>query len=310
MGPESAIEHAIGAQSRTRQFDRGIAALAGKQHGVVARAQLEDLGIGRGAIRHRVDCGRLQPLDRGVYAVGHRVLSRHGRWMAAVLAAGSDAALSHRAAAALWQIRPSDRPAIDVTVPRKLLPRLGLHPHRAVLPHDEITIKDNIPTTTPARTLLDLAGVLNRHALERALHQAETLHLADHTSLDELLNRHPNARGTKALRHILASQSLGTTVTRSELENDFIAFLAEADLPPRNVNTIIEGEEVDFAWREPRLVVELDGYDTHSTRQAFEDDRARDRKLQAAGWRVVRITWRQLHEDQRTLTRELHALLT
>ena len=142
------------------------------------------------------------------------------------------------------------------------------------------------------------------------MHQAETLHLADHTSLDELLNRHPNARGTKALRHILASQSLGTTVTRSELENDFIAFLAEADLPPRNVNTIIEGEEVDFAWREPRLVVELDGYDTHSTRQAFEDDRARDRKLQAAGWRVVRITWRQLHEDQRTLTRELHALLT
>jgi very-short-patch-repair endonuclease len=230
--------------------------------------------------------------------------------MAAVLAAGPKAVLSHRSAAALWQIRPSDRAHIDLTTPRRLQPRPGLHPHRAVLANDEITTKDNIPTTTPARTLLDLAAVLPSHALERALHQAEIRHRGDQLSLDELLERHAGARGIKALRHILATQRLGATITRSKLEDDFIAFLAETDLPRPNVNTIIEGEEVDFAWSESRLIVELDGYDTHSNRQAFEDDRARDRMLQAAGWRVVRITWRQLHEGRRTLERELRALLT
>jgi hypothetical protein len=230
--------------------------------------------------------------------------------MAAVLAAGPDAVLGYRSAGALWQMRQSDRPAIDVTVPRKLQPRPGLHPHCAVLPDDEITTQHNIPTTTPARTLLDLAAVLPTHALERALHQAEILHLAGDPSLDELLKRHSNARGTRALRHILATQRLGAACTRSDLEDLFIAFLADACLPRPDVNTIIKEEEVDFAWREPRLIVELDGFDTHSTRQAFEADRARDRKLQAAGWRVVRITWRQLHEDQNALAREIHALLT
>lgn len=309
MEGDYAIEQVIDVGSQTRPVDRDIAELAGRQHGVLARRQLEALGLGRGAIEHRVDCGRLQVVHLGVYAVGHRVLSRQGRWIAAVLSAGSGAVLSHRAAAALLEIRPSDRPQIEVTTPRILRRRPGIHPHRAVLPHDEVTTKDGIPTTTAARTLLDLAAVLNRQALERALHQAEILHLADDPSLDELLKRHPNARGTKALRHILATQRLGTAVTRSDLEDAFLAFLAETTLPPLNVNTIIEGEEVDFAWREARLVVELDGYDTHSSRQAFEDDRARDRKLQAAGWRVIRITWRQLHQDQRTLERELHALL-
>jgi hypothetical protein len=178
--------------------------------------------------------------------------------MAAVLAAGPKAVLSHRSAAALWQIRPSDRAHIDLTTPRRFQPRPGLHPHRAVLANDEITTKDNIPTTTPARTLLDLAAVLPPHALERALHQAEIRHRGDQLSLDELLERHAGARGVKALRHILATQRLGATITRSKLE----------------------------------------------------DDRARDRMLQAAGWRVVRITWRQLHEGRRTLERELRALLT
>ena len=272
--------------------------------------QLVELGMGRGAIRHRLNCGRLHPVHSGVYAVGHHVLSKHGRLMAAVLAAGPDAVLSHRSAAAVWRVRQSDRLAIEMTVPRKLQPRPNLHPHRAVLPADEITTRDRIPVTTAARTLLDLAGVLPPHALERALHQAEVLHLADDPSLDELLKRHANARGTRALRHILATQRLGATVTRSDLEDDFIAFLAETNLPPRDVNTTIEGEEVDFAWRGPRVIVELDGYDTHGTRQAFEDDRARDRKLQAAGWRVVRVTWLQLHKDPRTLERQLHAILT
>ena len=141
------------------------------------------------------------------------------------------------------------------------------------------------------------------------MEQAEVLHLADDLSLDELLARHPGARGTKDLRRILAITDLGAAPTRSELEARFIAFLDDAVLPRPNVNTVIEGMEVDFAWPEHRLIAELDGYAFHATRRAFERDRARDRRLQAHGWRVVRITWRQLHVEPQQLARELAALL-
>jgi very-short-patch-repair endonuclease len=142
------------------------------------------------------------------------------------------------------------------------------------------------------------------------MHEAEIRSLSDHVSLDELLRRHSTSRGTTTLRHILATQHLGTDVTRSELEDVFLAFLADAALPRPSVNTVIEGIEVDVAWHTQRLIAELDGFVTHSTRRAFERDRQRDRMLQTAGWRVIRITWRQLHEDRPALGRELRALLT
>lgn len=229
--------------------------------------------------------------------------------MAAVLAAGPGAVLSHRSAAALWGLRPTARARVDVTTGRVLRARPGIHPHRAVLAPDEITLKDGIPTTTLARTLLDLAAVLRPDALERAMEQAEILRLTDVLSLDELLTRHPAARGAKALRRILAVTDLDANITRSELEARFLSFLDAADLPRPNVNTIIEGMEVDFAWPEHRVIVELDGFAFHATRRAFEDDRARDRRLQACGWRVIRITWRQLHDEPQRLAAELAALL-
>ena len=229
--------------------------------------------------------------------------------MAAVLAAGPGAVLSHQSAAALWAVRPTSRHRIDVTTSRKLSRRPGIHPHRAVLPPDEITSENGIPTTTPARTLLDLAAVLRPHALERAIEQAEVLRLADDLSLDELLSRHLGARGAKALRRILAITQLGATITRSELEARFITFLDVAVLPRPTVNTLIEDMEVDFAWPEHRLIAELDGFEFHATRRAFERDRARDRRLQAHGWRVIRITWRQLHDDPERLAAELAVLL-
>lgn len=253
--------------------------------------------------------GRLRPIYRGVYGVGHGVLSREGHWMAAVLATGPEAVLSHRSAAALWGLRPTARARVDVTTGRVLRARPGIHPHRVVLAADEVTTTDGIPTTTVPRTLLDLASVLRPHAVERAIDQAEVLRLADDLSLDELLARHPGARGAKALRGILAITDLGATVTRSELEARFITFLDEAVLPRPNVNTVIEGMEVDFAWPEHRLIAELDGFAFHATRRAFEQDRARDRRLQAHGWRVIRITWRQLHDDPQQLGDELAALL-
>lgn len=304
MDDETELEPVIGAQSRTRRIDEAIAALASRQHGVVARRQLIALGLGRRAIAHRLECGRLHLIHRGVYAVGHPVLSVRGRWMAAVLAAGPGAVLSHRSAAALWAVRWTERADIEVTAPRQVEPRPGLHPHRAVLSADEVTVVDGIPTTTPARTLLDLAAVVSRQALERALDEAEMLRLP---GPHELLDRYPGRRGAATLRTVLLT-SRSPTPTRTELEDRFLTFLDDWGFDRPDVNSIIEGLEVDAVWREARLIVELDGFATHGTRRGFERDRERDRRLTAAGWRVIRLTWRQLEHGE-ALARELRALL-
>lgn len=229
--------------------------------------------------------------------------------MAAVLASGPGAVLSHQSAASLWQFRDTARGRIDLTAPRKLHPRPGLHPHCAVLPPDEVTTAHDIPVTTPPRTLLDLAAVLSRHALARAVNEAEVLRLTDPLSLADLLTRHPRRRGVAALRQILDEGRVGATITRSELENRFLAFLAGNDVPRPEVNVRIDDLEADCVWHDARLVAELDGYASHGTRSAFERDRARDRRLQAAGWRVIRVTWWHLLEEPATLVRELRALL-
>ena len=243
------------------------------------------------------------PCMRGVYAVGHRVVSRHGRWMATVLAAGPGAVLSHRSAAALWGLRATSS-RIEVTAPRKLRPRKGLHPHRAVLPGDERTIHEGIPVTTPARTLLDLAAVVDRQALDRALNEAEILRLESPAAL---VDRYPRKRGIATLRTLLAQSR--STPTRNELEDRFVRFIDHHGLPRPETNTFIEAYEVDAVWREARLIVELDGYATHGTRRAFERDRTRDRRLTTAGWRVIRLTWMQLAEGE-AIAHELYDLLT
>ena len=296
-------------RARGGKIDFLVADLAERQHGVVARQQLLALGLSEGAIEHRLACGRLHPVHRGVYAVGHRVLSQEGRWMAAVLASGAGAVLSHRAAAARWDLRQSARPRVEVTVPQYRRPRRGIESRVACLPADEVTVVRAIQVTTPSRTLLDLATVLPPHALRQAVHEAEVLRLGDALSLADLIARHPRRRGVRALRRIVDEGNLGSTVARSELELRFLAFLADAGLPRPDVNSRIEGMEVDFAWRPAQLVVELDGFAAHGTRAAFERDRERDRRLQAAGWRVVRVTWRHLNEHPRRLGRELEALL-
>jgi very-short-patch-repair endonuclease len=308
------VKPVMGAEPQPRELDEQIAALAGRQHGIVARAQLAALGISRRAIGHRLERGRLHLLHRGVYAVGHRAVSREGRWMAAVLAMGSEAVLSHRSAAALWGIRATGRARIEVTVPGPRHSRPALQVHRAALANDEVTVHRGIPVTTPNRTLLDLAAVLDARQLEKAVNEAEILRLTDAISLDDLLERHRGRRGTKALRKILATRALGKTITRSELEDRFLRFLDDAVLPRPKVNTNVQIDatsiEVDCAWPDRRLVVELDGDATHATAAGFERDRARDRALHADGWRVVWITWRQLHEEPDAVARDLERLLT
>jgi len=313
MDNAPAIRPVIGAELQARGLDAAIAALAQRQHGVVSRGQLAGLGLGRRAIGHRLECGRLHVLHRGVFAVGHRALSREASWIAAVLAVGPGGALSHRSAAALWGMRETARGRVDVTVPRMLRSRSAIQVHLARLAADELTVARGIPVTIPARTLLDLAAVVGPRALERAIDEAEVLRLTSALSLADLVGRHPGRRGVPAIRRILDAGRVGATITRSELEDRLLALLDGAGLPRPDVNARVEiaggWVEADCVWRAGGLVVELDGYASHGTRSAFERDRARDRALQVAGWRVVRVTWRQLHERPDAVASELRMLL-
>jgi very-short-patch-repair endonuclease len=294
-------------------LDEVVAWLADRQHGVVARIQLLAIGLGARAIRYRVEKRWLHPVFRGVYAVGHKRLSKQGRWMAAVLAAGPDAVLSHRSAAGLWAIRYPANSHIDVTVPRRIRPPKGVRVYRRLLADDELTVVDAIPVTAVPRTILDLATVLSPRQVERAIEEAEVQRLYDPLSLSDLVERYPGRRGIGVVKGILAADRIGTTITRSDLEERFLAFLESRSLPSPELNVALEVNgtwiEADCAWRRQRLIVELDSRAVHETPKAFERDRARDRALHAAGWRVVRVTWRQLHRDANRLEADLRMLL-
>lgn len=295
------------AKPQPGSVDRAIGRLAEGQHGVVGKAQLLELGLGTGAIKHRIRLGRLRPVHRGIYTVGHGLLTRDGRWMAAVMACGTDAVLSHRAAASLWGIRGGD--LIEVTAPGARHRRTGIRLHRAVLPTDERTAHRGIPTTTVPRTLLDLSAVVHPDQLRSALRQAEQLRLTDPLWLGDLVERYPRRPGLAAVRALIEDARRGLGVTRSELEDLFQAFILRAGLPRPKTNVLIEGFEVDCAWPEQRLIVELDSRTHHDTTPTFEEDRRRDRILSAAGWRVIRITWRQLVDTPALLEADLRKLL-
>jgi very-short-patch-repair endonuclease len=284
-------------EDRAGRGDRQIAALAAQQHGVVAARQLAAIGLPQRAVSHRTAAGRLHRVHRGVYAVGHPVLTRYGRWMAAVLAAGPGAALSHASAAALWEIRASNAMRTDVSVPRPSgrAKRARLRIHRAgALGSDEVTTHHGIPVTTPARTLLDLASSLPRRALERALDQAEILELFDLRQLTNMSDAHRGERGAGAMAAALGDHHAGTTVTRSALEEAFLALCAAHALERPQTNVRVCGLEVDFLFPAQRLVVEADSWRFHRTRSAFERDRRRDAILARAGYRTLRFTHRQM----------------
>jgi hypothetical protein len=288
-----------------------MATLAERQHGVVSRQDLLKAGVGRHAINHRLSTGRLHLLRRGVYAVGHAVLTADGRRMAAVLAAGPNAVLSHRSAASVWELRRSS--ALDVTVERRRRPRPGLRIHQIPFADDEVTTEQGIPVTTVSRTLFDLAAILPRAQLERAINEAEVRRLTDSLSLADFVQRYPGRSGVTAIKEILAAKDAGTNLTRSELEDRFLSFLQKAGLPKPEVNAhlFVAGRwiECDCVWRDAGVIAELDGRGAHGTDEAFERDRSRDRMLSARGWRLVRITWRQLHDEAAAVAYDLSALL-
>src|SRR4051794_18802250 len=291
--------------------DRELAALAALQHGVVAREQLRGLGLSDTAISQRCRAGRLHRLHLGVYSVGHTVLGVRGRWMAAVLACGSDAALSHASAAALWEIRASDAVYIDVTARRTGRKRPGLRIHRPrTLQADEVTERYGIPTTTPARTILDLGAALQPDRLNRLLDEAERRELTDYPALDALARAHPGHRGAAKLMRALRTHTAGAVLTRSELEASFIALCQVHGLESPQVNERLAGLEVDFVFHSHRLAIETDGWEFHRTRQAFERDRRRDAILTRAGYRTLRFTYRQITNEPRTVAATIAAAMS
>jgi len=298
-----------------RPSDRVIAELAVQQHGVVSLAQLVELGLHVGIVDKRVAAGRLHRVHHGVYAVGHPLLSQRGWLMAAALACGAEAVVSHRSAAALWGLRPDGRPSIDITAPgRRGRTPLGIdaHRHGSLRPQDR-TFVDQVPCTTVARTLLDLAGVLGARELRNAITKAEVLRLFDLVALQEVIGRSRGRRGVARLRRAIAEHDSRDERARGELERRFLALCRRAELgrPEINAPLVIEGVQIeaDFLWRQAGLIVETDGRRFHGTAAAFEQDRRRDRRLQVAGWRVLRCTWRQVVDAPEELARDIRLLL-
>jgi very-short-patch-repair endonuclease len=247
----------------------------------------------------------LYVLHNGVYAVGYHSDVPLTRAMAAVLACGPGAVLSHRSAAALWEIRAWSG-AVEVSA-RSKHSHVGVVAHRArTLTGRETTIHRGIPVTTIARTLIDLADVLDDAALARAVNEAR---IVDRLQLNELARLLAEARGRRGAHRLSSFVDNPTAPTRSELEDAFLAFIERYNLPRPEVNQRVAGYEVDMLWRSGRLIAELDGRRFHDNFHGFERDRDKDADLLAAGYRVIRITWRRLDNDPEREAQRLRALL-
>lgn len=276
--------------------DVDVARIASRQHGVITTAQLLAAGIHSSGITKRLAAGRLHRVHRGVYAVGHQALSNEGRWIAGVLACGRGAVLSHRSAGALWKIWPRGgaRRGVDlgslveVSVPRGggRATRLGLRVHRtSTLAPTDCTAVSGIPVTKPQRTLKDLRRVVSNTDFAAALREAEFL------GLD-------------------IGPSWVPDHTRSELEARFLALCRRHHLPEPRVNARVGGDVVDFLWPDQGLIVETDGWESHRSRSAFEQDRERDARLKVLGNEVLRLTWQQITSTPSEAAQTVHSLLS
>jgi predicted transcriptional regulator of viral defense system len=298
--------------------DAALAALGAAQHAVLQLGQLRDLGLTETAVHKRAGAGRLHRIHRGVYSlVPRELLTREGHWLAAVFACGPKAVLSHRTAAALHGLRQNARALIEVTVPgRSVREHPGIQVHRSTTLTEEDVIKvRNIPCTTVARTLLDLAEVISARGMERVFDQAEIINVFDLLALEEQLARNATRAAGQLVRAVLEEHYPGSTPTESELEERFLAMTRAAGLPDPEVQVwlaLADGGgpiRVDFLWRPQRLAVETDGGRTHGTRQARERDSDRDQRLTLADWRPIRVTWKQINRDAERTGARIRSLL-
>lgn len=289
--------------------DALILEIATKQEGVLARWQLLERGLSPREIQYRLETGRLRAVHRGVYMVGPEI----GPWRrerAAVLACGAESWLGYGTAAAVWELTavPPTRPVAVISRRDLRLTDSGIRVYRASALHDdEVTESEGLPITTPARTLLDLASVAKADEVERALHRAIP-RLVEPDAIEALLRRYPRRQGRRLLRMLLDSGAV-PAVTRSEAERALLRLLRSGDLPLPKTNVILLGYEVDCLWRAEKLVVEVDGRAFHSDARSFEGDRDRDAALVAAGYRVMRVTWKQIQQKPRPLIARIAAAL-
>jgi very-short-patch-repair endonuclease len=293
---------------RRHQRPGVVWALAENQHGVVARAQLLDLGFSSNWIHHRIAKGRLHQVQRGVYAVGRPGLTRYGSWMAAVLSCGPEAALSHVSAAELWELasRPGQR--IEVSVPEhstRRRPGIAVH-RRAAFGGTDLTRRHGIPVTTPTLTLIDLATCLNRDQLEAAINDADRLDLVDPETLRAAVDASVRRPGVAPLRKTLDRRTF--TRTDTWLERRFLPIARRAGLPPPMTQQLVNGFRVDFYWPDLGLVVETDGLRHHRTPAQQARDRIRDQVHTASGLTPLRFTRAQIKFEPRHLERVLAAV--
>jgi very-short-patch-repair endonuclease/predicted transcriptional regulator of viral defense system len=289
-----------------------LARIAARQHGVVGRRQLLAIGISDRGIAGRVSQGRLHRLYLGVYAVGHPRLTQAGRWMAAVVACGHGAVLSHLDAAALWGFFNGIGALIHVTVAsHRRVKGLILHRTRRLDPED-VTVNNGIPVTTVERTFVDLTECLSEDRLLRAMREAEFQRLLDLDALNAAVERAHGRRRLKPLKDAIAKHRPGQII-RGELEHRFAELLRGTSIREPDTNVPVEARGrtyvLDCYWPEHRLAVELDGRDGHAREMAFESDRRKDAALNAIGVRLLRFTWQRVAYDGAELLADLTAAM-
>lgn len=291
--------------TRTRRAETEVAALAERQWGVLTRVQLERLGVSGARLSRWADTGRLHRLHPGVYAIGHRALAVKGRLAAALLYGGPGAVLSHTTAAWWWELRGDEPRLLHVSVPirRRSVPGVVVHGRRS----NRRVVRGGLPVTTVARTLLDLATVVPPAALRRTLAEAEYRGLIAVEAVKEEGGR--GVRGSAALRAAVARHCPELALTRSVLEDRFLALCEDHGLPLPRVNARVCGLTVDALWEREQVVVELDGHAAHATPTAVERDRRRELRLRAAGHLVLRYTWGQVTDQARLVAADLRAAL-
>jgi very-short-patch-repair endonuclease len=301
-------------EDRTRTARRAledrIHTLARSQHGVVTRAQLLAIGLSSAAIGRRLQSGRLRATHRGVYLLDPVPRDRAAE-MAAVLAGGPTALLSHTSALWCWGMRESRGPGpIHVSVPGSGRGRrAGVHFHRvAELATDERAVVAGIPITSPGRTLVDSAGMLGSHEIEQAAALAERQGLIGSHELAALTERYNGRPGVAGLRAILAYEG-SPALTRSEAERRCLELLRSARLPPPRANVLLGPYELDLFWPAEGVAVEVDGWAHHSSRLRFEGDRRKDTWLRARGIEVVRLSWRQITREPMPTAVQIGAIL-
>lgn len=313
MSVEWTVGAAIRTELSTRSLGEAVWALATRQHGVVERSQLLALGVSAGSVKRWLVAGRLRELHRGVYIVGHGSLTQRARWMAAVLACGEGAALSHRSAARLHGLISWNRGRVAVSTPARRRARPpGLAVHR--IQRVEPVLVEAIPCTPVARVIVDMAAISRRRTLELVIEEAAVLEVLDMRAIQTALDTIARPRGVRLLRAVLADHRPGTTMTRSGLEEAMLDLCRLAGLPRPLVNlhvALIDGTlvGVDFHWPVHRVVVETDSNRYHATHPKRRRDRAKDRALQLAGWIVLRVPEEDIADRPELILTDLRTAL-